>query len=82
MVIFVVTINYFKYANNADRSKKLTIKEYLRKIRTYLKDSINNLKKPDRWKIQLTLAINLTFSKETDEERLMYAKSDNIEIMT
>ena len=39
---------------------------------------INDLKKPDTWKIQLTIATNFISSKDTYEES---EKSDNIEIM-
>ena len=35
----------------------MPVKEYLNKIRPYLKDIINNLKKYDTWKIQLTIVI-------------------------
>ena len=45
-----------------------------------MKDT-NNLKKSDTGKIQLTIAINFMFSKNTDEERLMHSSSDDIEIM-
>ena len=47
---------------------------------TVMKDIINNLKKSNTQKIQLTTAINFISSKDTDEERVMHAKSDNIEI--
>ena len=47
----------------------------------YLKDIINNLKKLDAWKIQLTIANNFISSLHNDEERVMHSKSDNIEIM-
>ena len=47
------------------------------KIRPYLKDVINNLKKSDTWKIQLTLAINFISSIDNDEARVMHSKSDN-----
>ena len=33
--------------------------QYLNKIRPYLKDIINKLKKSDSWKIQLTIALFL-----------------------
>ena len=37
------------------------------------------------WKIQLTITVNFTFSKDNDEdnneEHLMHSKSDNIDIM-
>ena len=37
--------NYIKYESNDDRSKTLSIKEYLEKIKPYLKDILNNLNK-------------------------------------
>ena len=46
-----------------------------------MKEFINNSKKSDTWKIQLTIAINFISSKDTDEERVMHLESDNIEIM-
>ena len=63
------------------RNKTLSTKEYLNKIRPYLKDVINDPKKSDTWKIQLTIAINFIFSKDTEEEQVMHSKSYNIEIM-
>ena len=73
------------YSNNcikdeSDRNKTLSIKEYIDKIGPCLKD-INNLKKSDTWKIQLTIAVNFISLKDTDEESVMHSKSDNIEIM-
>ena len=50
-------------------------------MKPYLKDIINNLKKFDVQKIQLTITINFIFSKGTDEECIMHLESDNIEIM-
>ena len=58
------------------------MKEYLDKIKPYLKDILNNLKKSDTWKIKLTIAINFTSSEDIDEERVMHSKSDNMEIMS
>ena len=72
--------NYIEYESNSDRNKTLSSKEYLNKIRPYLKD-INNLKKSDSWKILLTTAIKFISSMENDEEHVMHSKSDNIEIM-
>ena len=46
----------------------------------FLKD-INNLKKSDTWKIQLTIANNFISSIDNDEECVIHSKSDNIEIM-
>ena len=42
--------NYIGYESNGDRKKRLTVKEYLNKIRPYLTDTINHLKKTDTWK--------------------------------
>ena len=36
-----------EYENKGDRNKTLSIKEYLDKIKLYLKDILNNLKKSD-----------------------------------
>ena len=66
---------------NGDGNKTLSIEEYLKKIRQYLKDIMNDVKKFDLWKIQLTIAINSISSRDTDEERAMHSKSDNMEIM-
>ena len=37
---------------------------------------INNLKKSDTWKIQLTIAIYFSFSKDNDEECVMHSNND------
>ena len=39
---------------------------------------INNLQTSDTWKVQLTIAINFIFSKDSEEERIMHSKSNNI----
>ena len=49
------------------------------KIKHYqLKNIINDLKKFDTWKIQLTIAISFISSKYNDEERIIHSKSDSI----
>ena len=73
--------SYIKYESNSDRNKALSITEYLDEIKQCLKDSINNLKKSDTWKIQLTIATNVISSKDNNEKREMNSKSDDIEIM-
>ena len=69
------------YESNADRNKAPSVEEHLNKIRLYLKDIINNLKKSDTWKIQLSIANNFISSIDNDEECVMHSKSDNIDIM-
>ena len=73
--------NYIEYESNGDGNKTLSVEEYLNEIRPYLKDIINNLKKSDTCKIQLTIANNFFSSIDNGEERLMHSESDNIEIM-
>ena len=52
-------------------------------IRPYLVDMINDHKNKGEWKIQLTAVINFISSKpDSDETRIMYTKSVNVEIMT
>ena len=74
-------IGNFWSNNYSDRNKILSAEEYLNKIKPYLKDIINDLKKFDAWKIQLTLAAKFIFSKGNDEEHVMHSINDNIEIM-
>ena len=73
--------NYTEYESNGEKNKTLSVEEYLDKIRPFLKDIINNLKKSDTWKIELSIAVNCIYSKDNDEECVMHLKSDNIEIM-
>ena len=70
--------NYIEYESNGDRNKILSIKAYLEEIKRHWKQIINNLKKSDTWKIELTIAIDFIFSKDTDEECVMHSNSDNI----
>ena len=73
--------SYIEYESNGDRNKTLLVEEYLNTIRPYVKDIITNIKKSDRWKIQLTISINFISSKDNDEEPVMHSESDNIEFM-
>ena len=61
------------------------LNKYLNKIVPYLKHIINNLKKSESWKIQLTKTINFISSKDNgednEEEHVMHSKSDKKEIM-
>ena len=67
--------SYIEYESNGDRNKTLSVEEYLNKIRPYLKDIKNKLKKSDTWKIQLTIANNFISSVD-NEEHVMHSKSD------
>ena len=66
--------NYIEYESNGHRNKILSLEEYLNKIRPYLKDIINNLKKSDTWKIQLIIANNYISSLNNDEEHVIHSK--------
>ena len=39
---------------------------------------MNDIKKSNIWKIQLTITINFDCHRETDEERVMRSKNDNV----
>ena len=51
----------------------LSVEEYLNKIRPYIRDVINDVKKSDTWKIKLTTAINLVSPKDNNEGRALYS---------
>ena len=80
LVVFIALI-FIEHESNGDRKKTLSVEKHFNKIRPYLKDITNILKKCDVWKIQLMIATNFTSSKDTDEVHLMHSKSDKIEIM-
>ena len=72
--------NYIQYESKGN--KILSIKEYLNMTRPYLVDMINDHKNQSEWKIQLSAEIIFISSKlDSDETRIMYTKSNNIEIM-
>ena len=50
------------------------------KWRTHAGNKIIERKTQSEWKIQLTMAINFIFSKDSDETHTMHAKSNNVEI--
>ena len=67
-----------EFESNSDTNKNLSLKEYLDKIKPYLRDIIFDLQNSDTWKIQLTIAINFISSNDTEEEGVMHPKSNNI----
>ena len=73
--------NYIEYESNGIRDKRLSIKDYLYEIESYLNDLIDDLQTQGEWKIQSTMAINIFYSKDSEESRIMHTKSDDIEIM-
>ena len=50
--------NYIKCKSSSDKHETLSIKKILKEIKPYLKDIINNLKKSETRKIQVTKGIN------------------------
>ena len=72
--------NCIEYESNSNRKKTLSI-TIRDKIKPYLKDNINNRKKSETWRNQLTIENNFTSFKDTDEEHVMNSKSGNMEIM-
>ena len=47
-----------------------------------MKHVLNDIKKYDTWKIQLTIANTFVSSIDNEEKCVMYSKSDNIDIMS
>ena len=72
--------NYAQYESKGD--KVLALKEYLTLIEEYLRELIKEYKLKGEWKLQLTIEVNFILLKPgSDETRIMYTRSDNIEIM-
>ena len=72
--------NYAQYESKGD--KILSLKEYLNLIGKYLRELIEEYKLKGEWKVQLTIEVNfISLKPGSDETRIMYTRSDNIEIM-
>ena len=50
------------------------VEEYHNKTSPYLKHVIKNIEKSNKWKIQLTIANNLIFSIDNDDEWITFKK--------
>ena len=74
--------NYIKYESNGDKNRNLSLDVYLKKIESYLKNIIIDIRNSDTWKIYLTIATNFISSKDTKEESVMHSSSDNIKFTT
>ena len=70
-----------EYESSGDENKNLSLKEYLDKIKHYLRDIIVNLQKFDTCKTQLTNAITFISFKVVDEEHVINSKINDIELM-
>ena len=72
--------NYAQYESKGD--KTLSLKEYLNIIEKYLRELLEEYKQKGEWKVQLTIEVNfISLKPGSDETRIMYTRSDNIEIM-
>ena len=72
--------NYAQYESKGD--KILSLKEYLDLIEKYLRELLEEYKLKGEWKVQLTTKVNfISLKPGSDETRIMYTRSDNIEIM-
>ena len=67
--------------SKGDRDKKLSVKEYLNKIKLSLRNIIFYFENSGTWKIELTTAINFISSKDVDEEHVMHSKSNDKEFI-
>ena len=74
--------NYKHYESNGDIEKKLSVYQYLNKIRPYLYDLINEHSiNRTVWKIQINMRVNFISSRDTGETRTIYTWSNNVRIM-
>ena len=64
------------------RGNKLSVEDYMNTIRSYLLSKIDNHKAQDKWKIQIAMRIKFISSLDDNDFRIMYAKSDNVEIIS
>ena len=72
-----------KYAQYESKGDKISsLKEYLNLIEKHLRELIEEYKLKGEWKVQFTIEVNfISLKPGSDETRIMYTRSDNIEIM-
>ena len=63
-----------------DKKRDLSLGGDLNNIKPYVRNIITDLQNSDTWKIQLKIAINFISSKDSEEERIMHSRSDNIQL--
>ena len=74
--------NYKYYESRGDKEKRSSVKQYLNKITLHLYDLINDHRIARRvQKIQISMRVNFSSSKDTGETRTIYVWSDNVKIM-
>ena len=90
-IVFDNENNYMEYESKGDKNKNLSVKKYLRMIRPFLSDMMNDHKTQEIWKVhsnnnvidqgewktQLSIIIKES-SKDSDEIRTMHTEGDNI----
>ena len=60
----------------------MSLKEYLNLIEKFLRELIEEYKLKGEWKVQLIIEVNfISLKPGSDETRIMYTRSNNIEIM-
>ena len=71
-----------KSGYNKNYAQYESLKEYLNLIEKYLRELIEEYKLKGEWKVQLTIEVNfISLKPGSDEARIMYTRSDNIDIM-
>ena len=87
--------NYIEYTSKGDRFENSSPKEYLKMIRPYLRDLINNHKPMEElnneandgdtergeWKIQLVMQNNCISAKDFEETCTIYSASKPVEVL-
>ena len=63
-----------------DKKRDLSLDGDLNNIKPYVRNIITDLQNSDTWKIQLKIVINFISSKDSEEERIMHSRSDNIQL--
>ena len=63
--------------SNRNRNRNLKLDKFLNEIEPYLNYIITDLQKSHTWKTQLTIAINLISSADSEKEHIMHSKSNS-----
>ena len=76
--------NYKYYESIGDKSKSLSVEQYVDMIKPYLSNLINENKavetSSNEWKTQINMHVNFVSSNDTGKIRTIFVGSDNEEI--
>lgn len=72
-IAYAFNDRHIEYKNEG--SEKLSIGQYFKRIKPYMGNMIDKLKRFSEWKIHLTMTVNFMWPEDNHDKQLMHSKS-------